>query len=402
LRAPQRRVALSILIFSTIVFGINTFDVISLFSLISKDLNADVSSLGLISATMVIGIGVFQIPNGIVAAKFGPKRTTIIGMIIIASGSILVGISDDINQIALFRFVLGGGLAFFFPSAIVIAADSSRKGSEALGVGTVTGSNAAGGLLGLIAWAMFSTILGWRTSIILGGILALVAAIALLSALHTTGRPPIRLTIKSVHLRKVLFDKSLIIMGLLLLGSQVTLEQTLAFMPFYLQSSIGEQLSIAGLVGSLTLLSALVGAPSIGWLYDKGYKFTRLVVIFGALLLAGVSMNFINTLYAAIISTLVVGFSGGGLFALFSNAGRERAAKAAALGVYPEQYATLSVNWIHCIALTGTFWAPLLFSWSAIQSGYSFAWPLIGLVSFSIVITSLLIATRKEVITRRT
>jgi hypothetical protein len=81
-----------------------------------------------------------------------------------------------------------------------------------------------------------------------------------------------------------------------------------SFMRFYLQSSIGEQLSIAGLVGSLTLLSALVGAPSIGWLYDKGYRFTRLVVIFGALLLVGVSMNFINTLYAAIISTLVVVF----------------------------------------------------------------------------------------------
>jgi hypothetical protein len=95
-------------------------------------------------------------------------------------------------------------------------------------------------------------------------------------------------------------------------------------------------------------------------------------------------------------------FSGGGHFALFSNAGRERAAKAAAQRVYPEQYTTLSVNWIHCLALTGTFWAPLLFSWSAIQSGYSFAWPLIGLVSFCIIITSLLVATRKAVITSST
>lgn len=397
------------MIFSTVIFALNTFDVFSLFFLISNDFNQDVSSLGLISATMTIGIGLFQIPGGMMAARFGPILTSTVGMILIASGGILVGLSTDMNQIAIFRFVLGGGLAFFFPSAIVLAGEYSKKGSEGLGVGSLIGANAAGGAIGLIGWALIADVIGWRTSIILGGILALIAAAALFFLLSkkrtmtveaNISQPNIaKFTVKLPEVRKILADKSLIIFGILLLGSQIVLEQTLAFMPFYLQSSFNVAGSLAGLVASVTLLGALIGSPVIGWLYDKKISFMKLIVIFASTLLVGVSINFTNNfLPATLISTAMVGFSGGGLFTLFSNAGREKISLGAASGKYHKEYVTLSVNWIHCIALTGTFWAPILFSMSAATSGYQVAWPLIGLISFAIIIGTALTGYRKQMI----
>ena len=399
------KVVMSVLIFATMVFAINTFDVISLFFGIAQDLHEDVGSLGLISATLVIGIGVFQIPSGIIAAKYGPKRTAMIGMIIIASGAILVGMSTDINQIAIFRFILGGGLAFYFPSALVLAAQFFRKGSEGLAMGSLTGANAAGGVIGLIVWVLLAGLYGWRTSIVFGGILALVATAALLFLLPKGSRPVAAadriFTIKAAQIRRLLLDKSLIIFGVLLLGSQIALEQTLAFMPFYLQSSLNIAGFVAGLVGSFTLLGALVGAPLIGWLYDRKISFMKLIVIFSSILVVGMSLNFANNLATAMLSTLMVGFAGGGLFALFSNAGRGSVVARAAKGGHPIEYSTLSVNWIHCIALTGTFWAPLLFSLSAAQSGFPVAWPLIGLVSFGIIIGTALAGYRKHIIIKK-
>src|SRR5919108_1699084 len=99
----ENRIAFSALVFATIVFAINTFDIVSIFYLIAAEFNEDVSLLGLISATLVLGIGLLQIPGGIMAAKYGPKNTAIVGMLVIMISSVFIGISADIYQIAIFR-----------------------------------------------------------------------------------------------------------------------------------------------------------------------------------------------------------------------------------------------------------------------------------------------------------
>src|SRR5215218_2779484 len=109
----ENKIAFSALVFVTVVFAINTFNIISIFYLIAAEFKEDVSLLGLISATLVVGIGISQIPGGIMAAKYGPKNTAIIGMLVIMISAVFVGVSTDIYQIAIFRFILGGGLALF-------------------------------------------------------------------------------------------------------------------------------------------------------------------------------------------------------------------------------------------------------------------------------------------------
>jgi MFS family permease len=395
----ENKIAFSALVFATIVFAINTFDIISIFYLIAAEFNEDVALLGLISATLVLGIGLLQIPGGIMAAKYGPKSTAIVGMLVIMISSVFIGISTDIYQIAIFRFVLGVGLAFFFPSAIVLSAQNVRKGSEALAVGIIAGSNGAGGMIGLVGWALLAASIGWRSSIIIGAVIAAIAATVLYLLLPP--RMKITTTIKQQgfiiqlsHIRSLLTDKSLIILGIILLGSQTAFEQTLAFTPFYVQESLQVDPVAAGLIGSLVLLAALAGSPITGWLYDKKCNLSRLVLTLAGGLLAGISINYFGILPTAVASTLIVGFIGGGLFTLLSNAARERVATGT--GKHKLEYTTLSVNWVHAIALTGTFWAPIVFSSSALQYGYQIAWPIIGALSFALIVGFVILGYRSQ------
>lgn len=268
-----------------------------------------------------------------------------------------------------------------------------KRGSEGFAVGTIAGAYAAGGMIGLVIWVVLAQQIGWRPSIAIGAILSLLSALFIYLAL-----PRISITQGTVrslmsHVGSLLSDKTLILIGILMLGSQVVFEQVLAFMPFYMQSALLIDPAVAGLVGSLTLIAALIGAPSTGWLYDRKISFSKLVVLLGIGLFVGVSINFVMSLHGAIISTLIVGFSGGGLFTLFSNAARERSMRMSG-GRKPE-YSTLSINWVHAIALTGVLWAPILFSSSAIQYGYVTAWPLIGASSLAIIVASLAFGYRR-------
>lgn len=397
----ENKIAFSALVFATIVFAINTFDIVSIFYLIAAEFDEDVSLLGLISATLVLGIGLLQIPGGIMAAKYGPKNTAIVGMLVIMISSVLIGISADIYQIAIFRFILGGGLALFFPSAIVLSVQNVRKGSEALAVGVISGSAQAGIVIGLVGWTLLAASIDWRSSIIIGAVLAAIAAAILyllvpsrMKIITTTTNKQESFTIQLRHIRSLLTDKSLIILGIILLGSQVAFEQSLAFTPFSLRESLHVEPVLAGLIGSLVPLAAIAGSPITGWLYDKKRNLSRLVLVLAGGLLVGTSINYFGVLPAAIASTLIVGFIGGGLFTLLSNAARERVATG--VRKHKLEYTTLSVNWVHAIALTGTFWAPILFSSAALEYGYGIAWTLIGAISFAIILSFSLIERHRS------
>jgi MFS family permease len=268
----------------------------------------------------------------------------------------------------------------------------------------LVGVQAAGGVLGLIGWAILPAtgIMDWRTSVAVASILAVISATLLYLRIPKASKllSQISSSIKMGNVRSLLLDKSLIIIGVLLLGSQASLEQTLGFMPLYLQENLKIEPAIAGLVGSLTLMAALAGSPIIGWIYDKNHDLFRLVLVVAGVLLVGVSINYTNTLSAAVASVLIVGFAGGGLFTLLSNSAQERVSRGK--GKHSLEYTTLSVNWVHCIALMGTFWAPILFSASVLEFGYSTAWPMIGAISFAIIlIFSLIGRSHRSNSTRR-
>ena len=85
--------------------------------------------------------------------------------------------------------------------------------------------------------------------------------------------------IKVSDVRRVLFDKSLFGFGLVLLGAQIAWGLTLTFVVFYLEDYLKINSSMAGLVGSLSLIFALVAAPVFGRIYDRIRNIQKLLFV---------------------------------------------------------------------------------------------------------------------------
>src|SRR5215218_2753248 len=168
------------LVFARVLYAINWFNISSVFYLILVDLEQDISMLGIITASFLVGIGLFQVPAGILAAKYNPKKIALSGIMILSIASLLSGLATELFQMAILRFLVGVGMAFFFGPSVVLISSYLGKGSEGLGVGILNSAHSLGGIIGIFGWIAIAELVGWRTSLILSGSLGLISGLFLI------------------------------------------------------------------------------------------------------------------------------------------------------------------------------------------------------------------------------
>ena len=366
------------LIFARILYSINWFNIASIFYFIALDFKQDISMLGLITSSFLIGIGIFQIPAGILAAKYGPRKIAIYGILITSSAAFLSGLSTDLFHMIVLRFIVGLGMACFFGPSVILISKYLGKGSEGLGVGLLNSAHALGGIIGIFGWIVLAEVTGWRISLMLSGILGIVTGLLLIIALIRE-KIQIDFGIKISELRQILFNKSLIVLGLALLGFQIGSNLTLTFIVFYLADHLNIDPTIAGFVGSFNLIIALVSSPLFGRIYDRIKDAKKLLIISGIVMSSSMAIIAANTLYVIILSIIIAGFFlAGGFVIVYTKAKQVK-------GLHAE-YETLAVSYVNGISLFNAFWVPIVFSYIVNQSGYSMAWLLGGFLTLLLVL----------------
>ena len=366
------------LIFARILYSINWFNIASIFYFIASDFKQDISMLGLITSSFLIGIGIFQIPAGILAAKYGPRKIAIYGILITSSAAFLSGLSTDLFHMVVLRFIVGLGMACFFGPSVILISKYLGKGSEGLGVGLLNSAHALGGIIGIFGWIILAEVTGWRISLMLSGLLGIVTGLLLIIALIRE-KIQIDFGIKISELRQILFNKSLIVLGLALLGFQIGSNLTLTFIVFYLADHLNIDPTIAGFVGSFNLIIALVSSPLFGKIYDRIKDAKKLLIISGIVMSSSMAMIAANTLYVIILSIIIAGFFlAGGFVIVYTKAKQVK-------GLHAE-YETLAVSYVNGISLFNAFWVPIVFSFIVNQSGYSLAWFLGGFLTLLLVL----------------
>jgi MFS family permease len=366
------------LIFARILYSINWFNIASIFYFIASDFKQDISMLGLITSSFLIGIGIFQIPAGILAAKYGPRKIAIYGILITSSAAFLSGLSTDLFHMIVLRFIVGLGMACFFGPSVILISKYLGKGSEGLGVGLLNSAHALGGIIGIFGWIVLAEVTGWRISLMLSGLLGIATGLLLIIALIRE-KIQIDFGIKISELRQILFNKSLIVLGLALLGFQIGSNLTLTFIVFYLADHLNIDPTIAGFVGSFNLIIALVSSPLFGKIYDRIKDAKKLLIISGIVMSSSMAMIAANTLYVIILSIIIAGFFlAGGFVIVYTKAKQVK-------GLHAE-YETLAVSYVNGISLFNAFWVPIVFSYIVNQSGYSMAWFLGGFLTLLLVL----------------
>jgi MFS family permease len=405
------------LLFARIIYAIIWFNIASIFSHIASDFKEDVSMLGLITASFFIGIGIFQVPGGILAAKQGSKKTATYGMTIASSAALLCGLSSQLQQIEVLRFVVGLGMAFFFGPSVTLITRYLGRRSEGLAVGLLNSAHSIGGIIGLFGWVIIAEIIGWRQSLLVSGGLGLISSLLLIVLLsrkeeqeqQESGRG---FEIKVSDVRRVLFDKSLFGFGLVLLGAQIAWGLTLTFVVFYLEDYLKINSSMAGLVGSLSLIFALVAAPVFGRIYDRIRNIQKLLFVCGlamSISIAAISSANTNTssaLYMVVISTVLVGIFSAGVFTIAYASAKEayrirrrneaNVEKRRTITPLQSEYDTLAISWVNGLSLFGAFWVPIIFSFIVHHLGYPIAWLLGGIFSLLFILPTLGIKSFKD------
>ena len=118
------------IILARIIYAVNWFNISSIFYLILNDFKQDVSMLGLVTSGFLIGIGLFQIPAGILSTKYDAKFMIFFGTMLLSISSLLSGLSSELYQMVILRFLVGVGMAFFFGPSVILISKYLGKGSE--------------------------------------------------------------------------------------------------------------------------------------------------------------------------------------------------------------------------------------------------------------------------------
>jgi MFS family permease len=394
------------LLLARIFYSANWFNIASIFYLIAYDLKQDISTLGLVTSSFIIGVGLFQVPAGIIAAKYGPEKLAIFGILLASFCALVTGLSGNILQIAVLRFIVGVGMACFFgPSVILISKFLGRR-SEGLGIGLINSAHAIGGIVGIFGWVVLAQLMGWRFSLVIGGTLGLLTGLILSISLSRTNsksipedeslplsnnEPVSDLEAKKISpamgismsgLRRTIFNKSLIILGITLLSFQAGSSIILTFIVFYLGGTLRIDFTIAGLIGSLNLVIALFSSPMFGLLYDRTKKAKKILIISGfaaAVSIWGMTIPSIYVILPSMIFSAI--FLSAGFVVVYAEAKRTNTIQGLDL-----KYQTLAVSFVNGISLFGAFWVPFLFSFAAERFGFSIAWLMGGLIVLAFIL----------------
>lgn len=370
---PNKTATLSLML-ARVVYTINWFNIASIFYFIASDFKENIAMLGIISASFLVAVGLFQVPAGIIAAKYGPKKIAIYGIMIASSAALLTGLATNTSQITLLRFIIGIGMACFFGPSVILISKFLGKESEGLGIGLLNSAHALGGIIGLFGWVILAEHFGWRGSLVLSGGLGISTAILLRSTLlRGIDEISTEFKIKVSQVFATLFNKSLIILGITLLGFQAGSSMILTFTVFYFVDHLKINPIDAGLIGSLNLIVALASSPFFGKLYDKIGNARKLLFISGIISASSLMGFATDSLYAITALILISGF--------FLSAGFVIVyAKAKQINKAQPQYQTLAVGFVNGLSLFGVFWVPVFFSSIVSSLGYEIAWLLGGLV----------------------
>jgi predicted MFS family arabinose efflux permease len=405
------------LIIARIVYGINWFNVSAIFPLIALEFSKDVSLLGSISAAFFIGIGLLQIPAGIFAVKYNPRISAIVGITISSTAALLCGLVFSSSQLIWLRFIVGFGMAFFFSSAVILIARYGKKGFPGFSIGVMNSAHSMGGIIGIFAWIIIAQMVGWRLSLIMSGVLGLVTALLMIITLprsNMTLRYDARMDNKDYQpatktekmkisdALRVLSNRTLVYLGIILIGIQAAWAVELTFIVIYLEN-LGLPAEIAGIIASLPLIFAIVSAPLIGGFYDKVRDTRTVLLICGvgtSMAVAGLSLG---SLYLVITSVILTGFFSGGAFTVVYEkartlsiegipdqrnnatntleANRRNNSDKGNFISNPSYYDTLKVAWVNGLSLIGVLWMPIVFSYIAEESSYELAWILSAVVT---------------------
>ena len=179
-RAQRRRrnTALVVVLAAYVISFFQRFAPAGIAQDLTAAFNTTASSLGALAATYFYVYTVMQVPTGIFVDTFGPRRILLLGGIVGAAGSLLLGMASSLELALVGRTLIGLGVSVTFISMLKFIAvwfDEKRFASM-VGVGLLVGN--LGSVLAGAPLSWLAQAVGWRSVFVAIACVSLLLGIA--------------------------------------------------------------------------------------------------------------------------------------------------------------------------------------------------------------------------------
>jgi MFS family permease len=218
---------------------------------------------GILSASYAAGTLLAALPAGFVASRAGPRRTVIVGLLLLGCSSVVFGFGEQIILLDSARFIQGIAGALIWAGALtwlITAAPEEKRGSI---IGAALGTAVAGALLGPALGAVAGEV---GTELVFSSVLLITIGLAIAASRLPDMRVPERQGLREVAAtllsRPVLSAAAFVAVPSVMFGAIEVL------VPLRIDDLGGDHLLIAGgfIVGAL--LEAVL-APVAGRMSDR-------------------------------------------------------------------------------------------------------------------------------------
>lgn len=261
---------------------------------------------GVLASAYAAGTLLASLPAGVVASRVGPRRTVIIGLLLLGVSSVVFGFAGRIWLLDAARLVQGASGALIWGGALtwlITSSPSERRGSL---IGTALGTAVAGALIGPAIGAVAAEV---GTGAVFGAVLVISTALAAIAArLPEAGPPerqPLREVAETILTRPILTATAFVAVPSVMFGAVEVL------VPLRIHEFGGSHVAIAaGFIVGATLEGIL--APAAGHYSDRVGR--RLPFVIGisicALAMVGIAAA---TALGPVLAALIVGSLGAGI-----------------------------------------------------------------------------------------
>jgi MFS family permease len=142
---------------------------------------------GILAGAYAAGTLLASLPAGLVATRVGPRRTVIVGLLMLGASSLVFGLAGEIVLLDVARFAQGISGALIWSGALtwlITATPSEQRGSV---IGTALGTAVAGALVGPILGALAAEV---GTGVVFGAVLVIAVVLAVVASRFSEAGAP--------------------------------------------------------------------------------------------------------------------------------------------------------------------------------------------------------------------
>lgn len=267
------------------------------------DLQAGGTLLGLLGSAYFYPYALMQLPAGLLADSWGPRKTITLFTLIACIGSLILGLAPTSTIAILGRTLVGLGVAMLFVPTMKILTEWFRPREFAYMTGLLLAMGGIGSLISTSPLALLTEIVGWRLSFLVVASLTLLLS-GLVWSLVRDCPTDLGMTPLADHRQHTQSTSGLMAGIRTVLGNRFFwplavwfLFQNAIFFSFgglwggpFLQQIYGLERTETGHVLSMLAIGLIFGAPLQSWLSNRLFRRRKPVMVISSIMTVGLTI----------------------------------------------------------------------------------------------------------------